>query len=201
MWLIAGLGNPGAAYAQNRHNIGFMAADEIVRRHSSFGVWQKKASALVAEGRLAGEKTLIVKPQTFMNRSGLSVMQLMQFYKLKPTDIWVFHDELALSPGGFRVKEGGGHNGHNGLRDISQMIGDGYGRVRMGIGHPGDKNKVASYVLHDFAKTDQPWLDAMIEGAAQYIELLLDNQSSSYMNKVSLMIKENLPKPTLEEKE
>lgn len=195
MWLIAGLGNPGAQYAHNRHNIGFMAADEIVRRHS-FGPWQKKFLALVSEGRLAGEKAIILKPQTFMNRSGLALVQAMQFYKLTADDVWVFHDELDLSPGKFRVKQGGGHGGHNGLRDINRAIGANYGRVRMGIGHPGDKNMVSNYVLHDFAKADNDWVTAMVDNAAQNVDLLLDGQDGLYMNKVSLAVKPYLPQAT-----
>ncbi len=192
MWLIVGLGNPGDKYSYNRHNIGFMTADEIVRRHFSFGVWQKKFSGLISEGRINGERVVVAKPQTYMNRSGLCVSQVMQFYKLKPSDVWVFHDELDLQPMRMRIKKGGGHGGHNGLRDISAAIGADYGRVRMGIGHPGDKNHVAPYVLSDFAKADSLWLEDMLEAAADNIDLLLAEDSEGYMNKVALAVKKHL---------
>ncbi len=192
MWLIVGLGNPGEKYSNNRHNIGFMAADEIVRRHSSFKTWQKKFNGLISEGRIGGERVAVIKPQTYMNKSGLAVVQAMQFYKIEPRHIWVFHDELDLETGRFRVKTGGGHGGHNGLRDISAAIGADYGRVRMGIGHPGDKNRVANYVLSNFALSDKNWLEAMVETAADYVDLLLGQDSETYMNKVALAVKPHL---------
>ncbi len=193
MWLIVGLGNPGEKYSYNRHNIGFMAADEIVRRHSSLGSWQKKFNGLISEGRINSEKVIVAKPQTYMNKSGLCVGQIMQFYKLKPYQLWIFHDELDLEPGRFRVKKGGGHGGHNGLRDISAAIGADYGRIRMGIGHPGHKNHVSSYVLSNFSISDKDWLSTMIETAADQVNLLFAEEYETYMNKVALSVKPYLP--------
>lgn len=149
MRLFVGLGNPGSGYSRNRHNIGFMAMDQIASDHG-FGPWKSKFQGEVTEGRLGSDKVLLLKPGTFMNRSGQSVQAAMQFYKLEPSDVVVFHDELDLAPGKCRVKQGGGHAGHNGLRSIHGHIGEAYGRVRLGIGHPGHKDKVAGYVLHDF---------------------------------------------------
>ncbi len=192
MWLIVGLGNPGEKYSHNRHNIGFMTVNKIVHRHSSFGAMQKKFGGLIAEGRIGNEKLVIIKPQTYMNKSGLCVSQVMQFYKLKPNQVWVFHDELALKAGQFRVKKGGGHGGHNGLRDISAAIGSDYGRIRMGIDHPGDKNRVSGYVLSNFTLSDKDWLNAMTKAAADYVDLLLMQDSETYMNKVALAVKPHL---------
>jgi PTH1 family peptidyl-tRNA hydrolase len=151
MKLWAGLGNPGARYSGNRHNIGFMALDRIAADHG-FAPWRKAFHGLVSEGRLGAEKVVLLKPETFMNLSGQSVQAAVTFYKLPLADVTVFHDELDLAPGKCRVKSGGGHAGHNGLRSIHQHLGEGYGRVRLGIGHPGHKDAVAGYVLHDFAK-------------------------------------------------
>lgn len=191
MWLIVGLGNPGAQYEQNRHNIGFMAVDEIVRRHH-FSPWKKKFSALISEGILAGEKVLILKPQTFMNRSGGAVQQAAQFYKIPLDKIWVFHDELDLKKGQFRVKKSGGHGGHNGLRDISSQMGADYGRLRMGIDHPGDKNLVSSYVLKDFPKSDEKWINGMVEAVADHAAMLVSGKESQYMNKITLAVQPHL---------
>src|SRR5210317_1683475 len=145
MKLIVGLGNPGAKYARNRHNIGFMAVDRIASDHG-FGPWKPKFQGQIAEGRLGREKVLLLKPETFMNKSGQSVGEAMRFYKLEPEDVIVIHDELDLAPGKVRVKQGGGHAGHNGLRSIHAHIGENYARVRLGIGHPGRKDLVAHYV-------------------------------------------------------
>jgi aminoacyl-tRNA hydrolase len=153
MKLFVGLGNPGAQYARNRHNIGFMAADAIAARHG-FGPWRGKFQGEIAEGRLGTEKVLMLKPGTFMNLSGDSVRAAAQFYKIPPEDIVAFHDELDLAPGRVRVKTGGGHAGHNGLRSIAAHMGPDFVRVRLGIGHPGDKRQVTAYVLGDFAKAD-----------------------------------------------
>lgn len=166
MKLFVGLGNPGAKYARNRHNIGFMALDRIAADHG-FGPWKKAFQGLVAEGRLGGEKVVALKPETFMNLSGQSVRAAVDFYKLAPSDVTVFHDELDLAPGKVRLKSGGGHAGHNGLRSIHGHLGEGYGRVRLGIGHPGVKEAVAAYVLHDFAKDDAEWLDALLTGISE----------------------------------
>ena len=165
MKLIVGLGNPGAKYAQNRHNIGFMAVDRIAVDHG-FAPWRARFQGMVSEGRLGEDRVTLLKPQTFMNLSGQSVGEAMRYLKLAPDDVIVIHDELDLAPGKCRVKQGGGHAGHNGLRSIHQHIGEAYGRVRLGIGHPGHKNRVAPYVLSDFAGADQAWLDDLLRGVS-----------------------------------
>lgn len=185
MKLFVGLGNPGRQYAANRHNIGFMAVDRIASDHG-FGPWKSAFRAQVAEGRLGPEKVLLLKPQTFMNLSGESVQAAMAFYKLAPADITVFHDELDLAPGRCRVKHGGGHAGHNGLRSIHAHIGETYGRVRLGIGHPGHKDAVAGYVLHDFAKADADWLDELMRGISDGAAALAEGNDQAFLNAVSL---------------
>lgn len=192
MFLLVGLGNPGPAYANNRHNIGFMAADEIVRHHS-LSPWRKKFHGEIAEGVIDGEKVLVLKPETFMNNSGRAVQAAMAFYKILPTDIIVFHDEIDLAPGKLRVKHGGGHAGNNGLRSIHAAIGADYGRVRMGVGHPGEKDQVKNYVLHDIPKADRVWLALMLEGCARYVGDLLRGDDPSFMSKVAHLIKPNRP--------
>ncbi len=184
MKLIVGLGNPGAQYAQNRHNIGFMAVDRIAKDHG-FGPWKSRFRGLVAEGRLAGDKALLLKPQTFMNLSGESVGEAMRYLKLEPADVIVLHDELDLAPGKLRLKQGGGHAGHNGLRSLHQHIGEGYGRVRLGIGHPGHKDRVAGYVLHDFAKADADWLDDLLRGISDGAEALAAGDGARFQNAVA----------------
>ncbi len=184
MKLIVGLGNPGAQYAQNRHNIGFMAVDRIAEDHG-FGPWKSRFRGLVAEGRLAGDKALLLKPQTFMNLSGESVGEAMRYLKLEPADVIVLHDELDLAPGKLRLKQGGGHAGHNGLRSLHQHIGEGYGRVRLGIGHPGHKDRVAGYVLHDFAKADADWLDDLLRGISDGAEALAAGDGARFQNAVA----------------
>jgi len=185
MIIFVGLGNPGKEYEKNRHNIGFMALDEIARDHG-FSPWKSKFQGLVSEGRLGSEKVLLLKPTTFMNRSGQSVGEAMRFYKADPDDITVFHDELDLAPGRLKVKTGGGHAGHNGLRSIHGHIGEAYHRVRMGIGHPGRKELVSGYVLHDFAKADQDWLDDVLRGCADGAPDLAKGDAGRFMNAVSL---------------
>ncbi|WP_380056967.1 aminoacyl-tRNA hydrolase [Falsihalocynthiibacter sp. SS001] len=185
MKLFVGLGNPGAKYAHNRHNIGFMALDHIAADHG-FSPWRSKFQGSVSEGNLAGEKVILLKPETFMNLSGQSVGEAMRFYKLTPDDVTVFHDELDLAPSKIRVKKGGGHAGHNGLRSMHQHIGDTYARVRMGIGHPGHKDRVAGYVLHDFAKADQDWLDDVLRGISDGIAELAKGDSGKFMNAIAL---------------
>lgn len=183
MKLFAGLGNPGAKYAGNRHNIGFMALDAIQRAHG-FTPWRAKFQAEMSEGNLGGEKVLLLKPLTFMNLSGQSVSAAMRFYKLSPGDLVVFHDELDLSPGKMRQKQGGGHAGHNGLRSIHDHIGPDYARVRLGIGHPGHKDRVSAYVLSDFAKADQDWLDDLMRGIADGAPALAAGDSARFSNLV-----------------
>ncbi|WP_306117660.1 MULTISPECIES: aminoacyl-tRNA hydrolase [unclassified Roseitalea] len=188
MHIIAGLGNPGARYAGNRHNIGFMAADAIARRHSSFGPWQAKWNAQIAEGRLGGDKVVLVKPQTFMNRSGQAVGEAMRFYKLGPQDLTVLYDELDLAPGKVRVKRGGGAGGHNGIKSLDAHCGKDYRRVRLGIGHPGDKARVQAHVLGDFAKADAQWLDPLLEAIADHARLLVEGDESTFMNRIALAV-------------
>jgi PTH1 family peptidyl-tRNA hydrolase len=185
MLLLVGLGNPGAEYARNRHNIGFMAVEAIARRYG-FGPWRKRFQGQTADGTVDGEKVLALEPLTFMNLSGQSVGAALQFFKLTPENVVVIHDELDLAPGRIRVKKGGGHGGHNGLRSIDAHIGKDYWRVRLGIGHPGDKNQVSSYVLHDFAKADQTWLDPLIDAVADHLPLLVKSQPENFMNKVTV---------------
>ncbi|PTX01232.1 aminoacyl-tRNA hydrolase [Pararhodobacter aggregans] len=184
MKLFVGLGNPGAQYAQNRHNIGFMALDRIAGDHG-FGPWKARFQAQVSEGRLGGDKLVLFKPQTFMNLSGQAVGEAMRYLKLSPADVVVFHDELDLAPGKLRLKEGGGHAGHNGLRSIHQHIGEAYGRVRLGIGHPGHKDRVAGYVLHDFAKADEAWLDDLLRGISDGADALAAGDGPRFQNAVA----------------
>jgi len=185
MKLFVGLGNPGAKYAGNRHNIGFMALDRIAADHG-FAPWRKAFQGMAAEGRLGDERVVLLKPGTFMNLSGQSVGEAMRFFKLTPQDILVFHDELDLAPAKLRLKQGGGHAGHNGLRSMHEHIGEAYGRVRMGIGHPGHKDAVAAYVLHDFAKADQTWLDDLLRGISDGAEVLAAGDGPKFLNTVAL---------------
>lgn len=185
MKLIVGLGNPGAKYARNRHNIGFMAVDRIAADHG-FGPWRAKFQGQISEGRLGSTKVLLLKPETFMNLSGQSVGEAMRFYKLTPEDVIVIHDEIDLAPGKCRVKQGGGHAGHNGLRSLHGHIGDSYGRVRLGVGHPGRKEAVPGYVLHDFAKADEDWLDDLLRGLSDGAADLAAGESGRFMNAVAL---------------
>lgn len=187
MKLFAGLGNPGVAYARHRHNIGFMAVDRIAADHG-LSPWRTRFQGLASEGLLDGEKVVLLKPGTFMNRSGQSVGEAMRFYKLEPADIVVFHDELDLAPGKLRLKQGGGHAGHNGLRSIHEHIGDAYGRVRMGIGHPGHKDAVAGYVLHDFGKADRDWLDDLLGGISEGATALASGDGPKFLNTVALRV-------------
>jgi PTH1 family peptidyl-tRNA hydrolase len=185
MKLFVGLGNPGSQYAKNRHNIGFMAVDRIAADHG-FSPWKKAFHGLVSEGRLGAEKVLLLKPETFMNLSGQAVQAAATFYRVPPGDIVVFHDELDLAPGKLRVKHGGGHAGHNGLRSIHAHLGEAYGRVRIGIGHPGHKDAVAAYVLHDFAKADQEWIDDLLRGISDGAAALAEGDGARFQNAVAL---------------
>lgn len=184
MQLFVGLGNPGAKYARNRHNIGFMAMDAIAADHG-FGPWRAKFRGRVAEGLLGGEKVLLLKPETFMNLSGEAVAEAARFYKLAPGDVTVFHDELDLAPRKMRVKRGGGHAGHNGLRSIHAHLGPDYARVRLGIGHPGHKDRVAGYVLQDFAKADAGWLDDLMRGISDGASWLAQGKPDRFQNAVA----------------
>ncbi len=200
MQLFVGLGNPGAKYAHNRHNIGFMVLDRIASDHG-FAPWRTKFQGQLCEGRLGGEKIILLKPETFMNLSGQSVGEAIRFYKIEPTDVTVFHDEIDLAPGKCRVKDGGGHAGHNGLRSLHQHIGPHYSRVRIGVGHPGHKDRVAGYVLHDFAKADQDWLDPLITGVSKGADDLATGDTGRFLNAVALLVSparssKSAPKPT-----
>lgn len=185
MKIFAGLGNPGSKYQGNRHNIGFMAIDAIHRK-LPFGPWSKKFKAEISEGDIGGEKILLMKPQTFMNLSGESVGEAMRFYKLAPADITVFHDELDLPAAKVRVKIGGGHGGHNGLKSMDAHCGRDYRRVRLGIGHPGHKALVQSHVLGDFGKGEEAWVDDLCRIIADSAALLAKGEDGSFQNKVHL---------------
>lgn len=188
MRLVVGLGNPGAKYARNRHNIGFMAADEIVRRHS-FSPWRARFQGEATEGQIGADKVLVLKPMTYMNDSGRAVQEACAFYKIAPEDIVVLHDELDLAPGKMRVKRGGGHAGHNGLRSLHAHVGETYARIRLGIGHPGDKDRVTGYVLSDFAKADREWLEPLLDAVAEHIGLVFAGRDEDYMTKVAQAVK------------
>lgn len=187
MLLFVGLGNPGAKYAQNRHNIGFMAVDEIARRHG-FSPWRRRFQGETAEGSLDGERVILLRPTTFMNDSGRAVQEAANFFKLGVGGVTVFQDELELPPAKVRVKVGGGIAGHNGLRSISSHIGNDYRRVRLGIGHPGVKELVHGHVLSDFAKSDRPWVEALCEAVADNAALLALGRDSAFQNKVHLAL-------------
>src|SRR5579872_5912079 len=185
MRLFVGLGNPGAKYAHHRHNVGFMALDEIARRHG-FAPWRRRFQGETSEGALDHEKVVLLRPATFMNESGRAVQEAANFFKLGASEIVVFQDELELPPGKVRVKLGGGIAGHNGLRSISAHVGNEYRRVRLGIGHPGIKELVHGYVLSDFAKSDRAWVETLCEAIADSAGLLLTGRDSTFQNKVHL---------------
>ena len=187
MHLFVGLGNPGEKYRNTRHNIGFMALDRISDKAGGTS-WKNKFQAQIGEVRLGGKKVFLLKPQTFMNLSGQSVGEAMRFYNLSPAEVTVFHDELDLPSGKCRAKTGGGHAGHNGLRSLHQHIGARYNRIRLGIGHPGDKKLVSHYVLHDFAKTDLDWLNPLLDRIAVAASLLAQGDQSGFINRVALKV-------------
>ena len=187
MQIMVGLGNPGGKYARNRHNIGFMALNAMAQAHG-FAPWKSKFQGQIAEGRLGSNKILLLKPETFMNKSGQSVGEALRLYKLGPEALTVFHDELDLAPGKARVKQGGGHAGHNGLRSIHAHVGEAYQRVRLGIGHPGHKDAVPGYVLHDFPKADQSWLDPLLDGIADGAPHLAAGDAGKFMNAIGLRV-------------
>lgn len=194
MYLLVGLGNPGLKYAGNRHNIGFMAIDEIARQHS-FGPWRKKFQSEISEGLIAGKKTLLLKPTTYMNESGRAIAEACRFYKIPPKDVFVFHDELDLKPGKVKAKLGGGAAGHNGLRSTCNHIGNDYHRLRLGIGHPG-KDRVTQWVLGDFAKADQEWLDPLLDALAFTAPSMLSGDMGRYMTDFSKRLNPPAPKAT-----
>ena len=195
MHLLVGLGNPGTRYVDNRHNIGFLAVEEIARRHG-FGPWRKSFQGEVSEGRLGGGKVLLLKPQTYMNESGRAAGEAARFYKLDPEAVTVFYDEIDLAPGKVKVKRGGGAAGHNGIRSLIAHLGPEFQRVRLGVGHPGRKDLVQHYVLSDFAKADDAWLDPLLEAVADNTELLLREEDDGeaekarglFMSRVALAV-------------
>ena len=193
MLLAVGLGNPGAGHARNRHNIGFMALDAIVERHR-FGRSRAKFSGSVAEGRIAGCRVVALKPLVYMNDSGRSVAQAAKFFRVPPAQIVVVHDEIDLAPGRLRVKRGGGHAGHNGLRSIHAHIGPDYCRVRLGVGHPGNKHRVAGHVLRNFVKADMAWRKSILDAVAEHFALLVEGDDSAFMSKVAHDMRALLPK-------
>ncbi len=184
--LWVGLGNPGQEHAKQRHNIGFMAMDAIARRHN-FSSWRKRFKGQVAEGSIGGTKVLALKPETYMNASGDSVQQAAAFLKLAPADVWAFHDELDLAPGKVRVKKGGGAAGHNGLRDMQRAFGSpDFWRVRLGIGHPGHKDRVHGHVLGNFAKVDT-WVEPLLDAVADAAPLLAAGKAEDFMTRIALL--------------
>jgi peptidyl-tRNA hydrolase, PTH1 family len=187
MLVIAGLGNPGARHARNRHNIGFMAADAIAAAHR-VGPFRGRWQGLAAEGLIGGTRVTLLKPQTYMNDSGRCVGETLRFWKLDLGALIVIHDELDLAPAKVRVKVGGGNAGHNGLRSISAHVGNDYKRVRIGIGHPGDKDLVYHYVLSDFSKAEAAWVEAVCRAVADAALLLVEGQDASFQNKTHLAI-------------
>jgi peptidyl-tRNA hydrolase, PTH1 family len=185
MLLFVGLGNPGERYAGNRHNIGFMAVQAIAKRHH-MAPWRRRFQGVAVEGDVGGEKVLLLLPGTYMNESGRAVAEAAHFYKLDAGDVVVFHDEAELAPGKVRVKKGGGNAGHNGLRSVSEHTGNDYRRVRLGVGHPGNKDLMESYVLQDFAKSERGWVEALCEIVADNADLLIEGKDSTFQNKVHL---------------
>ncbi len=185
MWLLVGLGNPGDKYKNNRHNIGFMVMDRIAEDYNA-SPWRSKFSSQMSEAKIGSEKLILLKPQTYMNESGQGIGKAAKFYKIPLSRIVIFHDELDLNAGKMRVKEGGGVAGHNGLKSARSHLGSAeFKRVRLGIGHPGDKSRVSGYVLSDFAKSEQDWLARLIDGCADHLPLLLDDNSDDFMTRVA----------------
>ena len=196
MLIIAGLGNPGPKHARQRHNIGFMAADEIVRRYN-LALRQSRHHAFVAEGVIGGEKILLLKPKTFMNESGRALGSAMRYHKLRPGAVTILYDELDLAPGKVRVKMGGGHAGHNGIRSIASHIGQDFRRVRIGIGHPGDKKQVHGYVLSDFPKADKIWVEQTVDAVSDALTYLIEGDDAGFMTRVAYLA----PPPGKDEKD
>jgi PTH1 family peptidyl-tRNA hydrolase len=193
MLLLVGLGNPGAKYAGNRHNVGFVVADAIHRRYR-FSSYRAKFDGEIAEGEVGDERVLILKPMTYMNDSGRSVAAAARFYKIEPADLVVLHDEIDLAPGRIRMKKGGGIAGHNGLRSIAAHLGPDFWRVRIGVGHPGDKALVSGYVLGDFAKIDREWLDPSVDAIAEAASFLVARDEKGFSNKLGLILTPPRPK-------
>jgi len=193
MLLLVGLGNPGPDYARHRHNIGFMAVDRIADDWG-FAPWRRRFQGDVAEGVLDGHKTLLLKPLTFMNESGRSVGEAVRFFKLDPDDIVVLYDEIDLAPGKVRCKQGGGHSGHNGIRSIHAHIGSDYRRVRIGVGHPGDKDRVIGHVLSPFSANDKAWLEPLLDAISDAAPLLAEHQDERFQSQVAHLMQPPKPK-------
>jgi PTH1 family peptidyl-tRNA hydrolase len=192
--LIAGLGNPGAEYARNRHNVGFMAVD-VIRDSHPFAPWRTRFQGLISEGVLAGRKTYLLKPMTYMNDSGVSVGAALRFYKLPLSALVVFHDEIDLAESKLKMKTGGGDAGNNGLRSITATLGPDYRRVRIGVGHPGNKSRVVSHVLNNFSKAEEEWLAPMLSAIAEAAPWLARDDDAGFMNKVAVTLKPPVKKP------
>jgi PTH1 family peptidyl-tRNA hydrolase len=184
MKLFVGLGNPGSGYARHRHNVGFMVLDRIAERHG-LGPWKKRFHGLVTDGPIGGRRVMLIKPQTYMNDSGQAVGEAQRYLKIDEGDTYVFHDEIDLAPGKLKVKVGGGNAGHNGLRSISAHIGNEYARVRIGVGHPGSKDLVSGYVLHDFAKAEQEWLEPLLDAMADAAGRLAAGEEARFLTDVA----------------
>lgn len=199
MFLLVGLGNPGSGYARHRHNVGFMALDAIAHQYGA-GPWKSKFQGRMSEARIGRHKVLLLKPDTYMNLSGQSVQEACHFHKIESDCVFVFHDDLDLAPAKLRIKLGGGHGGHNGLRSIDAHLGPDYHRVRIGIGHPGRKEMVNGYVLQDFSSEDQKWLPATLESLAKELELLLSGDEAEYLNRVTLATRDVLKPADAKEK-
>ncbi|HEX5959599.1 MAG TPA: aminoacyl-tRNA hydrolase [Hyphomicrobiaceae bacterium] len=199
MKLIVGLGNPGEKYARHRHNVGFMALERIAQRHN-IGPWRKRFQGLTAEGQIGGARVMLLMPQTFMNESGQSVGEAQRYLKIAEGDIIVIHDEIDLAPGKLKVKIGGGNAGHNGLRSISAHVGNDYMRVRIGVGHPGTKEAVIGYVLHDFSKADQDWLVPMLDAVADAAGRLAAGDDARFQTEVARRLQQHVPEAKREAK-
>ncbi|MAV87418.1 MAG: aminoacyl-tRNA hydrolase [Rhodospirillaceae bacterium] len=184
MYLLVGLGNPGPEYAENRHNIGSMIVDQIHLDYN-FSPYRSKLKSSISDSQILGRKALIMKPLTFMNESGISVAEVLNFFKIEKKDVIVFHDELDLDFGTIRVKTGGGYAGHNGLKSIGSIIGSDFRRVRVGIGHPGDKSLVSNYVLKNFSKTERPTIVALVVAISSFISDLFENKNADFANNVA----------------
>ncbi|HEX6002343.1 MAG TPA: aminoacyl-tRNA hydrolase [Hyphomicrobiaceae bacterium] len=199
MKLIVGLGNPGEKYAGHRHNVGFMALERIAQRHR-LGAWRKRFQGLAAEGQIDGARVMLLMPQTFMNESGQAVGEAQRYLKIPEGDIIVIHDEIDLAPGKLKVKVGGGNAGHNGLRSISAHVGNDYMRVRIGVGHPGTKDAVIGYVLHDFSKADQDWLAPMLDAIADAAGRLAAGDDARFQTDVARHLQRDAPEAKREAK-
>jgi PTH1 family peptidyl-tRNA hydrolase len=184
MKLFVGLGNPGKGYARHRHNVGFMALERIAARHG-IGPWRKRYHGFVAEGPVGGRRVMLLMPQTYMNDSGQAVGEAQRYLKIDEGGIYVFHDEIDLAPGKVKVKVGGGNAGHNGLRSVSAHVGNEYARVRIGVGHPGSKDAVVHYVLHDFSKADQEWLEPTLDAIAEAAGRLAAGDEARFLTDVA----------------